>query len=145
VTDNSAPVRTEYRVEGLSEPLSHYTDGVSYDGLLWTAVVGLDADGNVVGENDVVEQCRQMFRNLAKVLEAAGSSPGDVLKVTVYLTDVNDRERINPVRQEFFGSTKPASVLLGVNELALPGLKVEIDVVAAVRRKRLDPRAVVDA
>jgi 2-iminobutanoate/2-iminopropanoate deaminase len=132
MTENSAPARSEHRVEGLPPALSHYTSGVSYGRLLWTAATGRDADGNIVGENDVVEQCRQMFRNLAKVLEAAGSSPADVLKVTVYLTDVNDRERINPVRQEFFGSTKPASVLVGVKELALPGMKVEIDVVAAV-------------
>ncbi len=129
------PTRQEYRVEGLSEPLSHYTDGVSYGGLLWTAVIGTDAEGNLVGGDDVVEQCRQMFRNLGKVLAAAGSSPKDVLKVTVYLTDVNDRAKINPVRQEFFGDTRPASALIGVKELALPGLKVEIDVVAAVSRQ----------
>jgi enamine deaminase RidA (YjgF/YER057c/UK114 family) len=77
-----------------------------------------------------------MFHNLGKVLQAAGSSPADVLKVTVYLTNVRDREKINPIRQEFFGKTKPASALVGVNELALPGMKVEIDVVAAVTRNR---------
>lgn len=124
--------RIEYRVKGLSEPISHYTDAVSYGGLVWTAVTGHDAGGNLVGEEDVVEQCRQMFRNLGKVLEAAGSSPADVLKVTVYLTDVNDRQKINPVRQEFFGATRPASALIGVKELALHGMKCEIDVVAAI-------------
>lgn len=128
--------RTEYRVEGLFEPISHYTDAVSYGGLLFTAVTGHDADGNLVGADDVVQQCRQMFHNLGKVLKAAGSSPTDVLKVTVYLTNVRDREKINPVRQEFFGETRPASALIGVNELALPGMKVEIDVVAAVTRNR---------
>ena len=122
--------RTEYRVDGISEPLSHYTDAVSYGGLVFTAVTGHGADGNLVGGNDVVLQCRQMFRNLGKVLEAAGSSPSDVLKVTVYLTDVRDRTKINPVRQEFFGTTRPASALVGVR-MALPDMKVEIDVVAA--------------
>jgi len=128
--------RTEYRVEGLFEPISHYTDAVSYGGLLFTAVTGHDANGNLIGVDDVVQQCRQMFDNLGKVLQAAGSSPAEVLKVTVYLTDVRDREKINPIRQEFFGKTKPASALVGVNELALPGMKVEIDVVAAVTRNR---------
>jgi enamine deaminase RidA (YjgF/YER057c/UK114 family) len=126
--------RTEYRVDGLSEPISHYTDAVSYGDLLFTAVTGHDAEGNLVGGDDVVLQCRQMFRNLGKVLQAAGSSPANVLKVTVYLTDVRDRQKINPVRQEFFGETRPASALIGVKELALPGMKVEIDVVAAVNR-----------
>jgi 2-iminobutanoate/2-iminopropanoate deaminase len=56
------------------------------------------------------------------------------LRVTVYLTDVNDRTKINPVRQEFFGSTRPASTLIGVNELAIPGMKVEIEAIAGLPR-----------
>jgi len=55
-----------------------------------------------------------------------------VLKVTVYLTDVGDRTVINPVRKEFFGQTRPASTLIGVATLAFPGMKVEIDAVAAL-------------
>ena len=67
------------------------------------------------------------------ILDAAGASFADVLKVTVYLTDVEDRKKINPVRQEFFGSARPASTLIGVQALAIPGMKVEIEAVVGLR------------
>jgi enamine deaminase RidA (YjgF/YER057c/UK114 family) len=66
------------------------------------------------------------------VLDAAGSGFEHVVKVTLFLTDIDDRPRINPVRQEVFGATRPASTLVEVSGLAVPGAKVEIDAVAAV-------------
>jgi 2-iminobutanoate/2-iminopropanoate deaminase len=127
-------VREEFRVEGLAEPLSHYTDAVRYGDLLFVSgVAPLDEKSRLVGNGDVVAQARQVFVNLKKVLGAAGTSFDKVLKVTVYLTDVADRTKINPVRQEFFGSARPASTLIGVNELAIPGMKVEIEAVVALR------------
>jgi enamine deaminase RidA (YjgF/YER057c/UK114 family) len=54
------------------------------------------------------------------------------VKVSVYLLDVDDRPLINPLRQAFFGSARPASTLVEVSGLAVPGAKVEIDAVAAV-------------
>jgi 2-iminobutanoate/2-iminopropanoate deaminase len=127
-------VRQEFRVEGLAEPLSHYTDAVRYGDLLFVSgVAPLDEKSRLVGNGDVVAQARQVFVNLKKVLGAAGTSFDKVLKVTVYLTDVADRTKINPVRQEFFGSARPASTLIGVNELAIPGMKVEIEAVVALR------------
>jgi Endoribonuclease L-PSP len=68
-------------------------------------------------------------RNLKKILDAAQASFSDVLKVTVFLTDVGDRSAINPVRQQYFGAARPASTLIGVKELAVPGMKVEIEAV----------------
>jgi reactive intermediate/imine deaminase len=124
-------MRREYRVEGLSEPISHYTDAVRHgDHLFISGVAPFDAQGRLVGEGDVVEQTRQVFRNMELVLKAAGLGFGDVLKVTVYLTDVADRKAINPVRQQYFGEARPASTLIGVAQLAIPGMKVEIEAVA---------------
>ena len=125
--------REELRVEGLSEPLSHYTDAVRYGDLLFVSgVAPLDDKGSLVAE-DAVAQTRQIFINLKKVLDAAGTSFSKVLKVTVYLTDVADRTKINHVRQEYFGAAKPASTLIGVKELAIPGMKVEIEAVVALK------------
>jgi reactive intermediate/imine deaminase len=124
-------MRREYRVEGLSEPISHYTDAVRHGDLLFiSGVAPFDAQGRLVGDGDVVEQTRQIFRNMELVLKAAGLGFGDVLKVTVYLTDVADRKAINPVRQQYFGQARPASTLIGVAQLAIPGMKVEIEAVA---------------
>jgi 2-iminobutanoate/2-iminopropanoate deaminase len=71
--------------------------------------------------------------NMKKILEAAGTGFDKILKVTVYQTDVADRTKINPVRQEFFGASRPASTLIDVSELAIPGMKVEIEAVVALR------------
>jgi 2-iminobutanoate/2-iminopropanoate deaminase len=123
--------REEIRVPGLAEPISHFTDAVRAGDLLFiSGVVPVDGDGNLVRADDVVEQARQVFANLAAVLAAAGATFADVVKVNVYLTDIADRARINPVRQEIFGDVRPASTLVEVSALAVPGAKIEIEAVA---------------
>src|SRR5205814_327017 len=74
------------------------------------------------------------FRNMKLERDDAGASFADILKVTVYLLDVNDRSKINPVRKEFFGAARPTSTLIGVSELAIPGMKVEIEAVVGLRK-----------
>jgi len=128
------PVREEFRVQGLAEPLSHYTDAVRHGDVLYVSgVAPLDEKSQLVGGEDVAAQARQIFLNMKSILDAAGTGFDKVLKVTVYLTDVADRTKINPIRQEFFGEARPASTLIGVNELAIPGMKVEIEAVVALR------------
>ena len=70
--------------------------------------------------------------SLKKVLDAAGAGFSDILKITVFLTDIGDRTKINPVRQRHFGQARPASTLIGVNELAVPGMKLEIEAVVGL-------------
>jgi 2-iminobutanoate/2-iminopropanoate deaminase len=125
--------REEIRVASLAEPVSHFTDAVRAGNLLFVSgFVPVDGEGRLVGSDDVVAQVRQVFANLGAVLAAAGATFADVVKVTVYLTDIADRARINPVRQEVFGDTRPASTLVEVSALVVPGAKVEIDAVALV-------------
>jgi 2-iminobutanoate/2-iminopropanoate deaminase len=123
--------RRELRVDGLAEPISHYADAVAAgDTLYVSGIVPVDANGEVVGGDDIVAQARQVFDIMARVLAAAGATPADVVKVTVYLIDVDDRPRINPLRQEFFGTARPASTLVEVSRLAVPGARLEIEAVA---------------
>ena len=128
------PDRKELMVEGLAPPISHYCDAVRFGDLLFiSGVPPTDAAGRVVSD-DVAAQARQVFLNMKLVLDAAGASFADIIKVTVYLLDVDDRSKINPVRQEYFGAARPASTLIGVSQLAIPGMKVEIEAVAGLRR-----------
>jgi 2-iminobutanoate/2-iminopropanoate deaminase len=125
--------REEIRVDALAEPISHYTDAVVAGELVFVSgLVAVDADGALVGGDDVVAQARQVFENLRAVLAAAGCSFADVVKVTVFVTDVDDRPKVNPVRQEFFGDARPASTLVEVSRLAVPGAKIEVEAVAVV-------------
>jgi len=125
--------REEIRVPGQAEPISHYTDAVRAGDLLFVSgCVPVDGEGRLVGGDDVVAQARQVFANVGSILEAGGATFADVVKVTVYVTDIADRVRINPVRQELFGDARPASTLVEVSALAIPGAKLEVEAVALV-------------
>ena len=127
------PTRQEFTVAGLAPPISHYCDAVRFGDLLFiSGLVGVDAQGKLVGEGDAARQTRQIFENMRKVLDAAGAGFGDVLKVTVFLKNIEDRARINPVRQEVFGDARPASTLVEITALAVPGALVEIEAVATL-------------
>jgi 2-iminobutanoate/2-iminopropanoate deaminase len=119
----------------LSPPLSHYTDAVHFGNLVFVSgIAPLDADLQVVGR-DAVEQTDYILQRLGRILERVGASFADVLRATVYLTDVADRTLINPVRQRYFGAGRPASALIGVRQLAIPGMKVEIEAVIGLPRR----------
>jgi reactive intermediate/imine deaminase len=123
--------REEIRVPGLAEPVSHYTDAVRAGELLFVSgCIAVDRDGHLVGGDDVVAQTRQVFANLEAILAAVGASFADVVKVTVFLTDIDDRPAVNEVRREVFGVTRPASTLVEVSKLVLDGARIEIEAVA---------------
>jgi 2-iminobutanoate/2-iminopropanoate deaminase len=66
------------------------------------------------------------------VLDATGAAPSDVVKVTIFMRDVTQRPAINPVRQEFFGSHRPASTLVEVSRLVRDDLLLEIEATAVL-------------
>ena len=124
--------RRELRVPELAEPISHYTDAVRAGDLLFiSGCVPVDGDGVLV-PGDIEAQTRQVFANIAAVLAAGGSSFADVVKVTVFLLDVDDRRRVNRVREEVFGATRPASTLVEVSRLAIPGARIEVEAIALI-------------
>ena len=129
-------MRDEIDVPGQAAPISHYAHAVRADGpmLFVSGVVPVDEQGRLVGGEDIVEQARAVFRNLGAVLAAGGATFADIVKVSVFLTDVDDRPLINPVRQEAFGAARPASTLVEVRRLAVPGAKIEVEAVAVLPR-----------
>ena len=128
--------RREVMVEGVAEPISHYADAVVVG--RHALRLGHRARRRVRRASSAATtssaQARQVFAIMERVLAAAGATPADVVKVTVYLLDVDDRPLINPVRQEFFGSTRPASTLVEVSRLAVPGARLEIEAIAHLHR-----------
>lgn len=109
-----------------------YAQGVISHGVLYTSgQVALDpATGNIV-DGDFAAQARRVFDNLSAVLTAAGTSFGNVLKATVFVTNLADFATLNTIYGEYFGSHKPARTTVQVS--ALPkGALVEIDLIAVV-------------
>lgn len=126
-------MREEIRLADGAEPLSHYTDAVRFGNLLFiSGVAPLNSQGRVVAENDVAGQAEYVLQIMGRILERAGAGFADVLKVTVFLIDVEHRILINPARQRWFGESRPASTLVEVSRLALPGMLVEIEAIAGL-------------
>lgn len=102
---------------------------LSGDTLYLSGQIGLDPDtGEMVSEN-VREQTEQVLDNLTAVLEEAGASLDDVVKATVYLTDMNDYASFNQVYGSYFQDAQPARACVEVCSLP-KGALVEIDLIA---------------
>jgi 2-iminobutanoate/2-iminopropanoate deaminase len=120
-------------VEGQPPPFSHYCHVVRAGELIWVSgALGVAADGSV--PDDVAAQTELALASIDACLAAAGAGPQHVTKINLYLTDVNDRSKINPARQRYFGSHRPASTLVGVTALVIPNAKIEIEVTAVLGR-----------
>jgi enamine deaminase RidA (YjgF/YER057c/UK114 family) len=96
----------------------------------------LDRDGNVVGKNDFEAQAAQVFRNLATALQASGCTPAHLVKLTVFLTDMNNLAGYRAARNRFFASVTPpaapAVTLVEVSKLYGADFMIEIEAIAAM-------------
>ena len=125
------PAITRLLLDDQPAPVSHYCHVVRAGNLIWVSgTVGMAADGSI--PDDVVAQFDVALHNLDTCLKAAGGGPEHVVKVTVFLTDIDDRKQINPARQRYFGEHRPASTLVEVSALVLPELLVEIEAQAVL-------------
>jgi 2-iminobutanoate/2-iminopropanoate deaminase len=94
--------------------------------------VAMDAEGAVVGEGDAKAQTEKVLENVATVLEEAGGSFEDIVKVTVFITDMAFYDEIHEVRRRHFGEPYPASSMVEVSALIDPRLLVEVEAVAVI-------------
>jgi 2-iminobutanoate/2-iminopropanoate deaminase len=93
--------------------------------------VAVDSDGNVIG-GDVGTQAQAIFERIAGFLSEYGATLSDVVKITTFLTDMDEYEAFSAVRAHYFPGRKPASSTVGVNALSQPGFLLEIEAVAAI-------------
>lgn len=113
------------------EPVSHYCHATRAGERVWVSgTVGVRPDGTI--PDDTAEQFQVAIDAVDRCLKAAGAEARHVVKVTVLLTDINDRAAINPIRQQYFGAHRPASTLFEVSALVSPEMKVEIEVEAVI-------------
>jgi 2-iminobutanoate/2-iminopropanoate deaminase len=94
--------------------------------------VSLDAEGNVVGEGDVRLQTETVLEHVKTVVEEAGGGMEDVVKVTVFITDMGLYDEIHEVRRRYFSEPYPASSMVEVSALIDPRLLIEIEAVAVI-------------
>ena len=119
------------RAEGVSEPPDGtwsnclvagnqvYIAGMTSRGGTFDTILGADA----------YEQSKVVFDKIRALIEAAGGTMADIVKVNVFVTDIGDREQVWRARREYFAGDFPVSTLLEVSKLAHPGMLVEIEAV----------------
>jgi 2-iminobutanoate/2-iminopropanoate deaminase len=107
-----------------------YSQAVRVNNSIFTAgQIALDPATSKLVEGDIAAQTRRVLQNLSAVLEAAGSSLAQVIKTTVYLTDMDDFAAMNQVYAEFFPTDPPARTTVQVARLPL-GARLEIEAIA---------------
>jgi 2-iminobutanoate/2-iminopropanoate deaminase len=118
-----------------AKPVANYKMGTRMERgrlLYVSGQVAWDPSGTIVGKGDVRAQARQTFENLRQVLKAAGGDLPDLMKITTYLTKLEDFPAVAAVRSEVFQGELPASTLIVVKSLFHPDFLIEVEGVAAV-------------
>jgi 2-iminobutanoate/2-iminopropanoate deaminase len=132
MNDNGTPRAVRSVNPGDFTPGGHYSSAmVAGDFVFLSGQTPRDADRKLIGES-IEEQTRATLANVERVLAAAGAGLEDVVKVTVYLTDLTLFSRFNAIYASWFGQHKPARSTV---EAGLQGVLVEIDVVAYIGKR----------
>ncbi len=117
----------------LPAPRGPYSPGVRWERLVFVSGQGAadPSTGQMVGD-DVESHTEQCLKNIAAILQAAGSGLPYVLRCGVFLADISEFSRMNGVYQRMFGDNRPARTTIQAAALPAPGLRVEIDAIAYI-------------
>ncbi|MEZ5565048.1 MAG: RidA family protein [Gammaproteobacteria bacterium] len=131
MSDKNKPYAEAIKLE--PDPLLPFRIASGYrvgDLVITSGQAAIDESGKLVGIGDFDAQAAQTFSNLKRVLEAGGSSLEQVIKVTIYLTDMQHFPKIVELRGQYFRAPWPADTIVEVRSLALPELMIEIEATA---------------
>ncbi len=122
--------------EKAPKPVGPYSQAIIAGDFIFTAgQIPIDPKTNQIVQGDIKEQTRQVLENLKAVLEEAGASFDDVVKVTVYMKDLNEFSAMNEVYSEYFKNSPPARTTVEVSRLPRD-VKIEIDLIALKKEKK---------
>lgn len=121
--------------ERFPEPIGAYSNGLvipigDKNMILLTGQVATDKTGQAQFVENPAKQTEFIFKNIESLLAEAGATIDNIVKVVIYVTDMNYFKDVSPVRNEYLSNCKPVSTLVEVNKLAVDECKVEIEVTA---------------
>lgn len=115
--------------ENAPKPIGPYSPGIRAGDLIFiSGQIGLDSKGKLVN-GSINEETQQVMQNLLALLKSGGTTPENILKTTIYLTDIKDFPEVNKVYASFFKGTPPARSTIQVVNLPM-GAHVEIELIA---------------
>lgn len=129
--ENIAP--EDYKTRGSYSPAKKIDLGSFYQ-IYVSGVQAPKDDNHRVVTDDVEEQTTLVFEDISKILAQAGATLDNVVKAVIYITDMNDFDKISKIRGEYFKNSKPVSTLVQVNRMTRHGAKIEIEVTAIVKK-----------
>ncbi|MDP6574432.1 MAG: RidA family protein [Rhodospirillales bacterium] len=130
-------IRQSINPAGLASPVGPYSYGVRVSGDLLLFVAGCtasDASGNFVGAGDITKQTEQIFDNIGKVLDGAGGTLQDIVRLGLFITDTKLYAKVSEVRARFFQEPYPVSTCVGIAGFVQEEALIEIDAIAMLGR-----------
>ena len=128
------PIETKFA----PKPVGPYSQAIQVENWLYcSGQIALDpSTGVMIGNGNIEEETRQVLKNLMAVVEAAGGKNSNVVRTTIYLTDLNDFAKVNAIYAETFGgSASPARACVEVSNLPKGG-KIEVDCIAWLGKEK---------
>jgi len=125
------------QADSVAKPMGPYSQGIKTHGgalLCISGQVPENAQGDLVGAGDFRVQAVQVMENLKAMVEAGGGTLGDIVKLTIFLTDIRNYKVVSEVRAQYFEGVYPASTLVEVSRLVQPEWMLEIEAIAMVER-----------
>ena len=113
-------------------PPERWSNCLFVDGIAYVSGMVARGEGVNLAAMDEYEQAKSIFTKIKGLLEAAGGSMADVVKITVYVTNIKNNVKVWAARHEFFTGNFPASALVEVRALASPEILVEIEAIAHI-------------
>ena len=99
-----------------------------------TGQIAMDANGKPVAPDNITDQTKYVFENIEKILKEGGASLDDIVKVTIYVTNMDDFKEISTVRNKYLANAKATSTLVEINRTVTNGCDIEIEAIA-LRKK----------
>lgn len=128
--------KTAIATPNAPQPVGVYSNAVRVRGagdlVFLAGLTSRAPDGTVIGENDITLQTETVIKNLSAVMEAAGGKLSDIVKITVFVRDLEQFKQIQEVRKRYFTPPYPASTMIQISRLVDPRCLIEIDAIAAL-------------
>lgn len=131
--------KTLLQPKNFTHIMGSYSHGVRVDMgdsviIFVTGQIVMDKDGNAVAPDDITAQTEFIFQNIVQILEDGNSSIDDVVKATIFVTNMDDFGEISKIRNKYFKNARPVSTLVEINRTVKEGCDVEIEVIAISKK-----------
>jgi reactive intermediate/imine deaminase len=129
-------MKQQITAETIRQPTGHFSQAVVVEArgklVFISGMTARRADGSIAGIGDIEAQTRQVCENLKAAVEAAGGAMDDIVRVDVYVRNMEHFETIHKVRREYFKAPPPASTMVEVCKMTSPEYLIEINAIAVV-------------